>query len=126
MRLDKPQHEVYEEAVDAGTTVLWLNPQGADEQIIFDAGVVPVPKEMLVELIQEHVLDESVDSVYSVVRGLTLKEVAELIRICSSAYDAVTPENLSEVRKWVASKAKGLYPVDTEQDYYRPEKKLDH
>lgn len=109
---------VYREMTKHGATLLVVNPKDVVEPM-FDAGEIPVPKELMVKFMIE-ITDNEAKAV-DLLRGLggcTLKEAAEFARITMTRDHSLTAKGLTLTRKTTFAGSKGLTQVDTDQGFY--------
>lgn len=102
------------------STLVVVNPKVLDP-MLFDVGPVPVPKDMMLEIIQSVIPD--LQKAKNLMRGLggcTIKEVTEYIRLTAVRDNSVTLEGIVRTRKSSFQGANGLTLVDGHQDFYDP------
>ena len=101
----------------AGTTLVVLNPTDKI-QAAFDAGDMPVPEEMVREIVESVVHEGYIDGVMQTLGGLNLREIGETIRLTASTAKELTPRTILSTRKALSRSAKGLQMVDTSLELY--------
>ena len=90
--------QIYDKMVKAECTFLIVNPPKIDEPM-FDAGEVPVPRELLMKFMSVITSDEKKSEL--LLRGLggcTLKEAAELSRLTMARDSSLTVDGLTATR----------------------------
>jgi len=117
MVMDYPA--LYHKLLDNDATLLVINPPHVDDAF-FDAGEVPVPKDLLRSMLEEVVEKEELDELMSSLGGCTVKESAELARLTSFREKALTKEGIIRTRKECFRPANGLTHIDTGQLFYHP------
>lgn len=100
---------------NAGCMVL-INP--TPHPLIVNAGTLPTPRKLVESMLSDVVEAELLSSVINALGGLTLKEISEVSGMASQMYGEITPESLIRVRKIMIPSSTGLYPVDTNYDYF--------
>lgn len=90
--------------------------------LLFDAGpLLPSP-----QLIAEKVAELGGDSALALVcKGMTLKQVEDLLLLSSARYGNLHPKNVRSMRISLGQTVQGLYPIETDLGYYEPMKDLD-
>lgn len=107
-----------------GTTLVVVNPEPALDGA-FDAGPLPVPRELLEQRLEAVGLDEAaVSDAMPALGGLTLTEAGWVLRLAMVRDHAVTRHTLARVRKECFPSRRGLAPVDTQELGYEPEPPL--
>jgi len=115
---------IYRVMVEAESTLLVVNPDKIDEPM-FDAGDVPVPKEMMLAFMKAVVgSDAKANELLRGLGGCTVKEAAELSRLTMARDNSLTTAGLMETRKASFQSARGLTQVDAKQSFYDPPKEL--
>ena len=92
---------------------------------MFDAGEVPVPRELLMKFMSVITGDEKKSEL--LLRGLggcTLKEAAELSRLTMARDNSLTVDGLTATRTQFFQGSRGLTQVDTKQGFYDPPEEL--
>lgn len=120
-----PYSQIYEEMVASENTLILVNPPKIREPMFY-AGEVPVPKELLMSLMEAVV--SSKDRAKGLMLGLggcTIKEAAELARLTMARDNSLTARGLMDTRKTAFQASKGLTQVDLAQDFYEPPEDLE-
>ena len=105
--------------------VLLLVNQGADCPFAFDAGEVPVPRELMENLLQVVAPKNKVAELLPCFNGLTLKSMAEVIRLTEARDKSLTARGIMQVRAMLAGKLPGLDQVDIRYPLYLCPEELD-
>jgi len=113
----KPTSELYLACVHLGLSIVWVN---RDIDTAFNAGSVHLPVPLLRSFLELQIPEESIDEVIIVLNGLSLKEVGEVIRLCSTKYKKLTPLALLGTRRECLTGTTGLQSIDTKYDFYLP------
>jgi len=114
----------YRKLVDAECCLVIINPE-EPISVAFDAGEMPVPKELVEKALKSIVGDDDdISKLARAVSGLTLKQMAEAIRLAQAKDGALTVRGLMSMRSVMAGKVQGLHPVTTNYEFYQPPKKL--
>jgi hypothetical protein len=115
---------LYAKMVQMESTFIFVNVEKVEEPM-FDAGEVPVPKELLMKLMVEITEDEK--KAETLIRGLggcTLKEAAELARLTMARDNSLTVRGLTSTRKTFFQAQRGLTQIETKQNFYDPPPEL--
>lgn len=116
---------LYHAMVEKECSLIIINPDGT-ENIMFDAGEMPVPKDMLHKLMKHATnSDASATALMRGLGGCTIKEAAELARLTMARDASLTVDGLMKTRKTAFTGANGLTQIDTVQDFYAPAPSLD-
>jgi len=91
----------------------------------FDAGEVPVPKDMLEQLLLSGLKSKKiVDSVMPVLGGLTIARAVEVVRLTMSRDGSLTSSGIAKTRRDITRDARGVTLIDTKDDAYMPPSEL--
>lgn len=102
-------------------TLVVINPDKSSP-LVFDAGPLPVPLDMLKAKIAE-IAQTPVELLLPVLKGLSLKSVEEILLLTQAQYGDTLPPHVKHVRTMMKGLEHGLTQVDTEYDFYsKPEK----
>lgn len=88
--------------------------------LVFDAGLLPTPIEMVRSHLSNIVAEDSLDKLMPSFGGLNLKEVAEVSRLAMAHYGSLTSSGVMTIRRLLMSRLSGLSQVDTEMEFYVP------
>jgi hypothetical protein len=112
--------KVLRQATDAKITLIFVNPPNIIESV-FDAGLVPVSKEMIKGKLIEYGLEpEQVNEIMPAMGGMTMSEILMTIKLAEAADGSLTPETINRTRRMMVKPSAGLELVSTELDYYKP------
>lgn len=111
-------NDLYEELVDEQQSLILIN-KHEDSPYVFHAGEVPVPKGMVVDLLEKVAPKKAIPELADCFAGLTLKSVAEVMRLTMAQDKKLTPAGVVAMRATLAGKLQGLTRVDTQQDLYQ-------
>ena len=115
---------MYIRLVNADRVWVIVNPQD-ESDIMFDAGVVPVPDKFLKDFLGTMVEEEAMEPLIKVFGGMSLKDVGEIARMTMAQYGALTPRGVLKLRRQHMKKVSGVEQVDaTMSQYYWPEEWL--
>lgn len=115
---------LYQKLVAMEASLIVVNPPKPHESL-FWAGEAPVPKAMVHSFMKSVTDDDGKASELTVaLGGCTIKEASELAKMAMTAEGALTPAAIMTTRKKVFSGSRGVYQVDTHQDYYEPPDEL--
>jgi hypothetical protein len=120
-----PYTQIYHAMVQHESSLIVINPDDLQD-VMFDAGEMPVPKDMMHEFMKH--VTTSAEQATKLMRGLggcTIKEAAELARLTMARDMSLTVDGLMKTRKMAFQGSNGLTQVDTTQDFYQPAKALD-
>jgi len=116
--------KLYDRLAHAESSLIIVNPNKGNS-ICFQAGELPVPKDMVLDFIVAIVSDKAkAASLMSALGGCTLKEVAEAVRLTMSRDKSITTQGLTLTRKTCFRGSSGLTQVDTSQTFYAPPEAL--
>lgn len=113
---DMEQH-TYSTLMEAGKTLILIN-QGEELGVAFDAGEVPVPRELMEDLLENVVSKKRIPELMPAFNGLTLKAMAEVIKLTTAKNKALTAKGINLLRAQLAGGVQGLNPVDTALPLY--------
>ena len=108
---------LYNKLVDHGGSLILVN-QGEESPLPFNAGELPVPKEMVYLLLAEIVPKAQVAPLADCCTGLTLKAISEIARMVMAQDKSLTPRGIMAMRSALAGKMQGLVHVDTKLPLY--------
>jgi hypothetical protein len=116
LRYDK----LYDLMVKAESSIVVANSPIASD-MLFPAGEMPVPKDLLKSQLMEVFDDEAtVDKLLPTLGGCTMKDSVEFIRLTMARDKSLTPEGLMVSRKTAFRGSRGITLVDTSQTHYAP------
>ena len=116
---------VYSQLMDRGRVIILVNPREANP-LLFDAGELPTPKELIAkELTTAGFGDRKIQSLLPALSGLNLIEVGEVCRLAMAKYGELTAQSASNL-KMLVSNPTGVLGIDTKQDFYMPDDRLQH
>lgn len=107
----------YNSFVEMGKTMVLIN-QGEESQFVFDAGEMPVPRELMVDLLGEVVPKKKIPELLPCFSGLTLKASAEIIRLTTAKDKSLTARGITSMRAQLTGTVQGLSQVNTEMPLY--------
>ncbi|MGK9084940.1 AAA family ATPase [Brucella intermedia] len=119
-----PLVKLYEKMVNAESTLILVNPERVVEPM-FNAGEVPVPRQLLLDFMTAVVEDkEKAKVLLQGLGGCTIKEAAELARLTMARDHSLTVQGIMETRKSIFQASNGLTQIDVKQDFYDPPEEL--
>jgi ATPase family associated with various cellular activities (AAA) len=107
----------YDTLVENSRVLVLVN-QGEECPYAFDAGEVPVPRELVENLLQVVAPKDKVPELLPCFNGLTLKQMAEVIRLVEARDQSLTARGVMQVRSVLTGKLRGLDHVDTKLPLY--------
>lgn len=112
MELSSNPEELYRFLQESDKTFILVN-STEDNGVSFDAGVVPTPPDMVLEMVGGILDTEQANGLLSVLGGLTLKEVGEMSSITMARDHSLTAEGMIATRKMCVTTLRGIEQVDT-------------
>ena len=106
-------------------SVVVVNSESTLPPNFYDAGEMPTPAKLVRKLIRRYVDPKDAPGMMPALGGLTLKEVAWLIRIASTEGGEITRDTLTAARRHAFKAARGLQQINCEMGPYIPEEQLD-
>jgi hypothetical protein len=86
--------------------------------LIYEAGVLALPEEMLRAYLKEMVESPQLGGLVKALRGLSLRAVSETVMIAQAKTGELTAASVRQVRTDASTNVPGLYVVDTDYDFY--------
>jgi hypothetical protein len=115
---------LYARMVKVESSLVIVNPAKIVEPM-FNAGEVPVPRELMLKFMHAVVDDKAkAEQLMRGLGGCTLKEAAELVRLTMARDKSLTVTGLMRTRKSSFQASSGLVQVDTAQGFYVPPEQL--
>jgi hypothetical protein len=116
--------QAYTACMKMGSTILVVNPVKSDP-LLYDAGEVPIPKDMAYDLVAE-INEDPVEAakLMAVLGGLTLKEITEHMTLTMARDKSLTPPGIMQTRRSSFQGANGLTQVAPNAELYSPPKAL--
>ena len=119
---------LYKQLAQQGSSLILIN---ADKEIdaAFDCGELETPKELVRDVLtgafsQDDVPKEDtakfVESMLPALGGLTLKEIAEVVRLTQVREESVTPRAITKTRQLIVPTMQGLSQINTDLPVYIP------
>jgi ATPase family associated with various cellular activities (AAA) len=119
-----PLDVLYAKMIKHESTIVLVNPHKIEDSM-FDAGEVPVPRSLMMKLMNAIVSDKKrAEELLRGLGGCTIKEAAELCRLTMARDKSLTVQGLMATRKASFQSSKGLTQVDANQGFYDPPKQL--
>lgn len=110
----------YGALAEGEASLLVVNPKKPSD-VFFDAGVVPVPRDMVKKFLTAALEDEAlVASLMPVLGGLTLKDVAEVVRMSMARDGELTALSVMKTRRSCFANLRGMQQIDLDQVSYAP------
>ncbi len=116
--------KAYKLCVENDKILVVVNPLEGDSAM-FDAGVIKLPKQMLEEFLYEILDEQEVDHLTPALGGLSLKDVAEVCRLCMAQHQSLTSQDVVAIRRMYMTKLNGVKQVNTDYGFYEPNGKLE-
>jgi hypothetical protein len=88
--------------------------------LAFSVGVIPTPKKMIRELLEQVLPGNEVEGMLSCFSGLTIKDLGEVARLTMVRDGSLTSQGVLHTRALLASKTQGLQQIDTSMGIYVP------
>ncbi|UOX39958.1 ATP-dependent zinc metalloprotease [Vibrio phage V-YDF132] len=114
---------LYETMVTLEKTLVFVNTE-YESPLFLDCGIIPVPSEMVQDILMEVVEEDQIRPIMSTLGGMDLKTIGEVIRITATRDGDVTPKGVIATRKLVAPSTAGLTQLETSMRYYVPDDHL--
>jgi hypothetical protein len=117
--------DMYHKFAHANTSLIVVNPSKSSN-IAFDCGILPVPKELLMGVL-DFVPKEKREKVAQVLKGMSLKSAAEALRLTITRTGGAKLSELRRTRLTMAGGIQGLIPMESESEkfYVWPSEVLD-
>jgi hypothetical protein len=121
--------DMYRKLCESNATAILVN-VGVDlthqsRTLVFDAGVLMVPREFHESYLKEFVDTARMPSITSVLQGLSLKAAQDIVQITMARTGAVTPKDIRRTRMMLQGMAPGLFTLDPDYDFYVWPKELE-
>lgn len=116
--------QAYKSCVEHDKVLVIVNPED-DNPAMYDAGMLKLPPDMLVEFLEEIVDEDAIEHFVAALGGLSLKDVAEVCRLCMTQNESLTPRGVMSIRRMYMSNLRGVQQVDTNYGFYVPEERLE-
>jgi hypothetical protein len=115
---------LYSLLIEHQASLVLVNMQ-EDDGAVFNAGEMPVPKEMIFNIFEQVVEDKGkAANLMSAVGGCTIKDASDLAALTMARDSGLTTKGLMKTRKQFFQGEKGLTLVDTAQTFYVPNQEL--
>lgn len=115
---------LYANLISHGKCLVVVNhPDPGD--LVFSAGVLPVPKSLLRQVLKEIIPEDEIDGLLPCFSGLTLKDFGEVARLTMVRDNSLTPKGILHTRALLVTKTQGLQQVDTDLGVYLPHEPLE-
>ena len=116
---------MYKEFSKNGTQVILVNPKKPLYDEAFDAGIAPVPRELVEKELKRLKLSNSVqEGILASCGGLNLREIVEVCQLTLARDENITANGFAITRRQLVPDVNGLNLVDTHLDVYTPSEKL--
>src|ERR1017187_781907 len=115
--------ELYRKLAAAETTAIVIN--GVSSPLIFDAGVLPTPKDLMADFLKEIVTEPELPQYQQILSGLSLKSASEVMQLTMARTGNRLPSEVRKTRTMIGGNPPGLYPLDIELDFYLMPKEIE-
>lgn len=92
--------------------------------LVFDAGVLPTPTELVHDYLKEMVDPPLIEPLMLVLKGLSLKSIGEIVMLTQARTGGTLPSEVRRTRIMVSGLTQGLYSIDTAIDFYHTPERL--
>lgn len=113
----------YSKLLEQGKVLVLIN-QGEDSPFAFDAGEMPVPSELQQGIVAHVCTTKAIPEIMQSVKGLTLKQTGEALRLAATAYQKIEARGVAAIRSQLIGVVPGLKPVDTALPIYVPDPRI--
>lgn len=120
----KVDDTLYHLLVNHGKTLILIN-QEDESGLSFNVGEVPVPVDMMFDLVENIAGGKAARGLMEAFRGLTMKAASEIIGMVKAQKLPMTVENVLRQRSQTTGKLRGLALVDTASACYLPNQGLE-
>jgi len=86
--------------------------------LIFDAGVLPIPEPLLIATLEEVIPPADIPALALVLRGLSIKAVQEILMLTEARAGNALPMEVRRTRSSLYGSSQGLHLEDTSYDFY--------
>jgi hypothetical protein len=87
--------------------------------LVFDAGELPTPKEMILGYLEEVMEADQVEQTYTALKGLSLKAVSEIVMLTQARTGSMSIKEIRRTRSMLGGTVQGLIPVEPDFDFYK-------
>lgn len=87
--------------------------------LFFDTGILKVPDTLIIKYLNDILEQDQVSDILKTVKGLSLKVCDEVCMLTQARVGHISPAEVRRTRSSIHYTEQGLYPVDTEVDYYK-------
>lgn len=110
--------ERYRKLHSLGVSVVFVN--CPPNSLIFDSGILPTPPDMIAYALKDHLLEADIGPVTKALVGLSPKSAIETVQLAQAQSGYLSPESIRKVRSALSGAQQGLYPVETNYEFYEP------
>lgn len=104
---------VYRSLVEREMTLVIVNYEG-NNPLVFDAGDMPTPVNLLVKELKDRVEDYQVDAIARVLHGLSLRAAMDILALTQAKYPKTTPKHVRDMRLAVSPPIPGLQLLESD------------
>lgn len=116
--------DVYKMLVKHEHQLVVINPTKKNP-LVFDAGELPTPKEMILGYLEEVMEADQVEQTYAALKGLSLKAVSEIVMLTQARTGSMSIKEIRRTRSMLGGTVQGLIPVEPDFDFYKFPVKLE-
>ena len=116
--------KLYNRLMESEHQLIVINPKEKNS-LIFEGGLLATPIEMVKEALSQMMAEPMIEPLLPVLKGLSLKDIGEIVTITQAKYQSCLPSDIKKVRTLLKGLEHGLYQVDTEYDFYEAPKELE-
>ncbi|NIT54911.1 MAG: AAA family ATPase [Aliifodinibius sp.] len=116
--------ELYNTAMKFKKVVIFLNMK-KDHPMVFNAGSLPIPDKLIMQELGNSGFDlGDIKNLLPVLTGMTLFDIGTAARLAISKFGELTPNGIASIKS-ATFNGTGLVSIDTTQDFYLPDPKLE-
>ena len=108
---------LYRRFQDEGSTLVIVN-QVEPDSLAFYAGALPIPHELVMDLLGVAIKTKELDQYATCLRGATIHEIDAILRLTKARDNCVTLGGVLRSRGAVVPSARGVYPIDPDSAHY--------
>jgi hypothetical protein len=116
--LDLVSVDLYSRLMGDNAQLVVINPEKKSD-LVFDAGIMPTPPEMVRDYLKHVLPEEQIDDTMKALKGMSLKTIGEIVMMTQARTGGTAISEVRRTRAMFGGSVQGLYPVDTEIDFYQ-------
>ena len=109
--------DMYRKLCAATASCVVINPDKPN-MLVYETGILQTPNEFYRAYLKEFVTPEQIEPIVQQVKGLSLKNMQEVVQLTMARVQSIAPHEVRKTRQMMGGDTPGLMVLETEYDFY--------